>query len=215
MIVTATLLLTSVLAYAQKKLFEFGSHGPEFSYDNIRQQIIKWFRTSKLPMQEDQIQSTEEDIAIDSRLYHLKVMGNADKIVGKNDTYLEYKENIEVYCNMVHFEITNYPTELFYGIHFEFNSTELNQALCEAAKEMLAIERQYPILLADIELPKRPSWIFLTRRVLLEDDFHRELPKIATHSRHFVELVGHTFELIYSKEMIGKYLQVLQELKLK
>jgi len=209
MFVTATLLAATLLSYGQKKLFEFGSQGPQLLYEKIRQQIIEWFKETQSRIGENQIKWTDEHIGTDSRLYHLEVMGNPDRILAQHRISSGYDKEVAEYCKCVHFEITNYPAELLYGIHFEFDSAELNQVLCESAKEILAIDKQYPVLQVDTEVPKKPSWIFLTLRVLLEGDFHKELPEIATHARHFVELVGHTFELIYGKEMIKRYIEWL------
>lgn len=68
----------------------------------------------------------------------------------------------------------------------------------------------YPCLSVDKEIPKKPGWIFLIKRVELSGDLEKDLPLIETHARHFVELVCHTFPVLYSAT-IEQYLDFLKQ----
>lgn len=216
LLVTSTLVIILLLTYAQARFvtyFEPFEQTRQKVYENVKKEIMEWLAGGESPVTDENVR-LDHDPAVSSRLMHLKVNGNVKRIMDQSGLPQEAQGDIQKYCEAVHFELTNYPAELLYGVHFEFPSTEVNRQLSERAKEILAIETQYPALVPDKSVPKKPGWIFLCIRVELSGDFEKDLPNIATHARHFVELVGHMYDLLYCKRMVDNYLSILSEEKM-
>jgi hypothetical protein len=118
----------------------------------------------------------------------------------------EISKHVEAFAHGVHFEITFYPLEVLYGIHFQFDNHELNQRLWKMLRTEHAFDRQNRGFSEDDTIPKKPPWLLATKRVELTGDYWTDAPAIITHGRHFVELVGHWYDVVYSKEMLLAFL---------
>jgi len=210
-LVTLTLVMALGLCFIQSRLLDIGRLQREKLYEIIKKQIFEWFAESDTPLGESEAELLRQDVIIQSQLQHLKIKGNVQGIIKR---WPELKVNrlaIEEYCSKVHFEITSYPSELMYGLHFELDSLELNKKLCTFAVDVLGIKRQYSCLTIDTSVPKKPHWIFLTVKFEMEGEFQTEAPRMVTHGRHFVEFVGHNYEVVYGKQMIDKYIKEKQK----
>lgn len=205
-LVTVTLIMALGLWYIQSRLLDIGRLQREMLYERIKQQIFEWFAESETPLGENEAELVRRDITIRSQLQHLKIKGSVQSIIERWPELETHRLAVEEYCSKVHFEITSYPAELLYGLHFELDSLELNSKLCTCARDLLGVERQYSCLTIDTSVPKKPHWIFLTVKAEMKGDFQSDTPRIVTHGRHFVEFVGHSYEVIYGKEMIDQYL---------
>ena len=107
----------------------------------------------------------------------------------------------------IHFELTSYPSEIIYGIHFEFDNRELNETLTKRISDEHALSMQSVDIKVNNIIPKKPEWIFLTRTVELAGDVDSDFATVLTHARHFVELVGHYYDILYSKQIVDAYLR--------
>lgn len=121
------------------------------------------------------------------------------------------EEKKKKFCRNVHYELTHYPAELMYGIHFEFDEKKINSLMCKKLMDIINVQESFPFLQIDRETPKRPGWIFLIRRIDLTGDFDKDISLLSTHAWHFVELVCHTFPLIYCSEMMDAFLAMYQQ----
>lgn len=113
-------------------------------------------------------------------------------------------------CSEVHFELTFYPTKLIYGLHFESPVASVNRELADRLRDELGLGDGSGFEV-DRVVPKRPEWIFLIRTVPLSGNFEADFPEVMTHARHFVELVGHMYRLVYARPTLERYRSVLDE----
>jgi hypothetical protein len=124
-----------------------------------------------------------------------KIVGDAD------ENHLADIACSNALCAKVHFEFTFYPRKLIYGIHFEFSSKDLNEQYCIYIQDFLGFNDKSSFHV-DHEIPKKPGWVFLINNVELSGKLESDMPTILTHARHFVELVGHNYEFLYSREAV-------------
>ncbi|MRR55828.1 MAG: hypothetical protein EG822_15205 [Deltaproteobacteria bacterium] len=175
------------------------------SYQKIKHEIIQWFNHAKSPLFDERVVASSPAVTRNA-LQNFSVVGATQNIMNSHNYADQLYEKISIYCSKVHFELTNYPSEMIYGVHFELNNRQLNEKLCNYLFNKYGFDQQIKTFEIDIEIPKRPEWIFLTRTVKFNGNSEESFYCNLTHARHFVELVGHTYEFLYSKEMIDLYL---------
>lgn len=180
------------------------------NYKDIGDQIAKWFSLTGSPTFEPWVVDSEttEEREI---LRNFKVIGNYKKLCQYCRCPEKFNNLIKDYCDKVHFEFTSYPCEIIYGIHFEFYNRELNETLAARVRDELALGKQSVEIKADNIIPKKPNWIFLTRTVELVGDVDSDFATVLTHGRHFVELVGHYYDIIYSEQTMDIYLHLMEK----
>lgn len=166
-------------------------------YKDIGDQIVKWFSVTGSPTFERGVVNSE---TIEEReiLRNFKVIGNYKKLGQYCGFPEEFNRLIKDYCDRVHFEFTSYPREIIYGIHFEFDSRELNETMAERVSDELALSKQSIEIKADNIIPKKPDWIFLTRTIELFGDVDSDFPTVLTHARTLLSLsvIATTFSII-------------------
>ena len=178
-------------------------------YKNIGDQIIKWLKNSGSEVFEPGLVNSEKNE--EQEIYrNFAVSGSALKIADRDKLTNQEKCKIEQYCQKVHFELTTYPNEIIYGIHFEFSDYNINYSLCKRLKRELALDRQSSDIHEDNLIPKKPDWIFLTRTINFDGDINDNFPKVLTHGRHFVEFVCHNFDIVYGKVMVSFFLKQIK-----
>ncbi|UCG64851.1 MAG: hypothetical protein JSW12_19955 [Deltaproteobacteria bacterium] len=206
--ITAAVILILLVVTGQESIRRVTKIRRNRLYDSIGSQISDWFEITGSNFFHESVISTDDP---DKRkidiLRHFKVTGYAENIIKICNIGEIHLDHIRQYCENVHFELTIYPSEVLYGIHFEFFDSSLNFALYEKLTEILSISKQFGDFGIDQNTPKKPSWLFFTRNIKITGDPDKDLPEVMTHSRHFVELVGHTYDLVYGCEMILYYLK--------
>lgn len=175
------------------------------SYEKVAAEISDWFMAVKSPLFDDEVVASTP-CEKQQALQNFSVCGAAEKVMAVYGYGSELRPMIDQYCRQVHFELTNYPTEMIYGIHFELGIRSLNEKLCNFLLDHFGFRQQMKAFAIDEEIPKRPPWAFLTRTVELDADTEAGFAQNLTHARHFVELVGHGYEFLYSRGMIDLYL---------
>lgn len=209
--VTITLVIVILVVEGQDRLRDYILEQRQYTYVRIRDEILKWMSATKPIIFDDEDKQAKfiygSKFKEGEVFQHLKVTGVASKILGAYQ-YPEHQiDNLKQYSEVVHFEITRYPSELLYGIHFEIDDYRISKKLCERLSELMNLERQSADFMIDINTPKKPGWIFLTRKIKLSGDIDKDIAKVMTHARHFVELVCHSYDVVYSKQMIDLYIQ--------
>jgi hypothetical protein len=193
--VTTSTFIVLLIVWGYKSIYDYNEKRRKEIYDAIEKQIKDWLSVTGFPKANYYIVSNDT-------LRHFQVKANHRFLSSSSDKNFEEKK---IFCEKIHYELTHYPTELIYGIHFEFDNTAINSLLYKKFANMIDIKEVYPFLSVDKEIPKRPGWIFLIRKVDLSGDFDKDIALIATHIRHFVELVCHTFSTVYCSDIINAF----------
>lgn len=209
--ITVALVLMLIIIEGQNGLRAYIMKQRQATYKRIRDDILEWMKITK-PLAFDQEDHEAKFIYGDKYnqgevLQHLKVTGSLAKLMKIYGYPDELKDAVRFYSELVHFELTRYPTELLYGIHFEIDDYDISTKLSESLSVQLNLANQSAAFTVDNITPKKPGWIFLTRTVDMCGDIDKDFAKVMTHSRHFVELVCHSYDGLYSKAMIDLYLQ--------
>jgi len=201
---TVAMVLMYLLVEGQRNLHVSAARRRQRCYASIGEQIEDWFLCCESPLfRPDVVQP--EPTAFEA-LQNFKVVGAPDRVLNCLPQFRADPSSVAQYCSKVHFELTNYPGEMIYGVHFEFDDGELNRTLCDALKEQLKLDRQCVEFGIDRSIPKRPDWLFLTRTIPLPGGPEASFATNLTHSRHFVELVGHAYEVLYGQAMLELFL---------
>lgn len=140
------------------------------------------------------------DLIDDETFTDFKVQGDAELLDGGRAATL--------YASQAHFELTFYPTKLIYGLHFESSDPDVNEGMAEWLRDRVGLSEGSGFEF-DRLIPKKPGWVFLIRTVPLTGKFEKDFAEIMTHARHFVELVGHTYEIVYSPTSLERYRELL------
>jgi hypothetical protein len=192
---TGALLLLVVLSEAFYQMQQADETQKTATHRFIRARLVDWFGKGTF---------IEDEHVIDGESFtDFKVQGHPS-FVGMEDPL------VDEFRRDVHFELTVYPTKVIYGIHFESSVPSVNRAVCEAVREALRLGDESGFVL-DIAIPKRPEWLFLVRTIELSGDPEADLPRITTHARHFVELVGHGYELVFCPEIFRVFREQVTE----
>ncbi len=202
------LVLMFIIVEGQAGLRTYIMKQRQGTYIRIRDQILEWMKTTQPLAFDENVKFIYGDDAQGEVLQHLKVIGSSEKLMKLYNYPSKVKEVVQIYSKQVHFEITRYPSELLYGIHIEIDDYETSQKLGQALSDLLNLGKQTQDLQVNNTLPKNPGWVFITRAVELSGDIDKDTPKVMTHARHFVELVCHNYDYVYSKEMIDYYLDI-------
>lgn len=189
--ITSTIVLILLIVLAQASLYDYYQKKRRDLYTSVEKQIKEWFDEMNIIKPGDYIISND-------RLRHFQIKANWQGSCFNKERIESYK----LYFENVHYELTHYPTKLIYGIHFEFNDVAINSKICEKFVSMINFQNMYSFLTIDREIPKKPGWIFLIKEIELSGDFEKDAPLILTHARHFVELVCHTFTVLYCPELL-------------
>ena len=187
---TGALLLLVLLSDTVRSLQEADEKRKRRVHAFIRDKLEKWFEDAGSP------RGRISELIDDKSFTHFKVSGDPALLGGG--------ERARELCSKVHFELTFYPTKLIYGLHFEFPDPSVNRYLAELLREKLDMGEESGFKI-DRLVPKKPGWVFLIRTASLTGSFEADFPKVMTHARHFVELVGHTYELVYSRAVLEEY----------
>ena len=208
--VISTLFFVVILAILQQAIIDSLKRSREKIYKEGASEICNWLRRSDFFLKGESVLLKETNSQfIISELYHLKISGFPNKIIQDYSINSQYYESIHSYCNKVHFELTKYPAEILYGIHFELDkSYEFNKHLADHLRGLLGFEKQYTGISVDDYVPKKPNWIFLTKKVDFQVNMETDFLWARTHLRHFVELVCHYYEFLYGRDMIEFYLSL-------
>lgn len=198
--VTSTIVLILLIVLGYNSLHDYSQKMRKKIYDSIQIQIEEWFK-------EAGVMNKDNYIIIKDKLRHFKLKANYEFLCSDKPS----QQDNRLFCDAVHYELTHYPTELIYGIHFEFDVKKNNSSVCKKFMDLVDIADTYPCLSIDKETPKKPGWIFLIRRIELSGDIEKDLSLIETHARHFVELVCHTFPALYSTETLEQYFSLGQQ----
>jgi len=208
--ITLAVILMILVVEGQRSVRSVIRSQRRIDYQNIGGQITKWLQNSGskafAPNVVDSKTSEQHEI-----YRNFKVIGCATRIAERDHLNLQQSEAITQYCEKVHFELTSYPSEIIYGLHFEFGDFETNRVLCERLKDVLALNRQTCEICEDNIIPKKPDWFFVTRTVELEGDIDNDFPKVLTHGRHFVEFVCHSYDIVYGKTMVKFFLDQIEQ----
>lgn len=205
--ITLALILMLILAEGQRSICAMISRQRRQTYAQTEQQILDWFNVTKpqaFDFEEKLINS--EPAANQEILRNFKVEGSSKKLINFFKFNNESKALVEEYCKKVHFEITCYPSEIIYGIHIEFEDYDTSKEIYSELVNLLSLNRQSKGFTIDDTIPKKPGWIFITKTISLEGEEEKDFSKILTHARHFVELVGHSYDFLYSKKLIDIYI---------
>lgn len=202
---TVALVLMFLLVEGQKNLYQSAARRRQRSYAAIADQIRSWFAGTGSSLFEPAVVQPEAS-AFTEALQNFKVAGSPAAVLKCWPQFVGQHEQVAAYCSQIHFELTNYPGEMIYGVHFEFDCAELNRRLCQSLRERLRLDVQSREFAIDQSVPKRPEWIFLTRTVALPSGNEAGFATNLTHARHFVELVGHAYETVYGEAMIASFL---------
>ncbi len=198
--ITSTFFLVLLIVLGYKSVYDYNEKRRMDIYNSIEKQIIEWFKKI------DNLNYNDFIISND-KLRHFQVKAKYQSLCSDNRNIEEKK----IFCNKVHYELTHYPTELVYGIHFEFDKKTENSIIFDKFKDMIDFIDTCSFLSMDKEIPKKPGWIFLVRKVELSGDFDKDIPIIATHARHFVELVCHTFPVLYCSDILNAYINCINK----
>lgn len=201
---TVALVLMYLLVEGQKNLHVSAVRRRQRCYAAIGGQIEDWFDRCQSPLFDPAV-VMPESAAFDA-LQNFKVAGAPARVLTCYPQFQAERAALVDYCDKVHFELTNYPGEMIYGVHFEFADPDLNLQLCQALREQLNLDQQSREFKIDCTIPKRPGWIFLTRTIDLPADPEAGFALNLTHSRHFVELVGHAYDVLYGEPMLEAFL---------
>lgn len=194
--VTQALVIVVVLAAALRALGDV-DRGRRFEvYCFLEKELRTWFEASP-PLSD--LGPVEMEGVVSCSLTHFQVVGPAARQDRDGDDVV-----LQRFCRDVHFELTFYPTKVVYGLHFENADRSVNERMAAAVREVLGLEDTSGFGV-DREIPKKPAWVFLVRKAPLSGDFERDTAELTTHARHFIELVGHSFDLIYSTPMANRY----------
>ncbi len=206
--VTVTLILIFLIVEGQKSISGMISRQRKETYAQTEEQIFDWLKITKSQVFDFEANLINSEPAPHQDiLQNFKVEGSASKIIEFFSYNNETSQFVEEFCRNVHFEMTCYPSEIIYGIHIECDNYKLSQTIFGGIEEILNLSRQSKEFVIDNIIPKKPGWIFITKTISLEGDEDRDFPIILTHARHFVELVGHNYDLIYSKKLIDMYIK--------
>ena len=194
--VTGGLLLIVVLGAAIRALTDADQRWRLDTYHFIRQGLTDWFGQDPPVSSMDPKQLIQEIVS----------QGHTDFQVRGTERLLELKDRATAprFCSEVHFEFTFYPTKLIYGIHFESPSRAVNEAMFSEIRTALGIDEESGFVV-DHQIPKKPAWIFFIRTVEISGDFGKDMPAVMTHARHFVELIGHSYAIVYSDAMAERF----------
>lgn len=205
--ITLALILMVLITEGQKSIHIMMSQKRKKIYAETEDQLINWFEAVQPKTFDFTVKLVNsEPAAYQDTLQNFKVEGSAKKVIELYSYKDEFSVAAEEYCKNVHFEITCYPTEIIYGIHIEFDDYGLNQKIHTNIEQILQLNRQSREFIIDNIIPKKPDWIFITKTIPLEGNEDKDFPKVLTHTRHFVELVGHSYDLLYSKQLIDIYI---------
>ena len=188
--VTGTLILIVALGAAIRALTDADKRRRSDAYDFIRKTLTDWFA-------QDESNALIDEIASQPHT-DFKVRG-AEKLID-----LAGRATAKRFCTEVHFEFTFYPTKLIYGIHFESPYRTLNESMLSEVRAALLLDEESGFVV-DHQIPKKPPWIFFIRTVEISGDFEQAMPAVMTHARHFVELVGHSYSIIYNNAMAERF----------
>lgn len=205
--VTVALVLMFLIIEGQRSIRAMIAKQRTQTYAQTENQILKWFEITKPQAFDfDANLINSEPAQYQDILRNFKVEGSAKKIINVFHYNNKSSQYAKEYCKNVHFEITCYPSEIIYGIHIEFDDYQLSQKIHTALEQILNLRRQSKEFTKDDIIPKKPGWLFITKTIHLEGDDDKDFLKILTHARHFVELVGHSYDLLYSKKLIDIYI---------
>lgn len=205
--ITLALILMVIVAEGQRSIRATIFRQRRQTYAQTEQQILDWFKVTKpqaFDFEDNLINS--EPAAHQDILRNFKVEGSSKRIIELFNFNKESSSLVEEYCKKVHFEITCYPSEIIYGIHIEFDDYETSQKIYAGLEQLLNLNRQSKGFIIDDTIPKKPGWVFITKTIMLVGDEDKDFSKTLTHARHFVELVGHIYDYLYSKKLIDIYI---------
>ncbi len=198
--VTGGLLLIVVLGAAIRALTDADQRWRLDTYRFIQQGLTEWF-AQDAPSSSVEPKEFIEEITSQGHT-DFKVRG-MERILQVEDRTMAHR-----FCSEVHFEFTFYPTKVIYGVHFESASHAVNTAMFSEIRTALALDEESGFVV-DHRIPKKPPWIFFIRTVEISGDFEKDMPAIMTHARHFVELIGHGYAIVYSDAMAERFASVL------
>lgn len=196
--VTGTLIALVVLDRAVRALSDVEKRRQREVYSFIQTRLEEWFNQDP-----DLGPSSILERVVDKSFTHFKVQGDPERI-RTVDAAIASK-----FCEEVHFEFTFYPTKVIYGIHCESPSEKVNSVMCDRVRSCLRLDDKTGFV-RDAEIPKKPGWVFLIRSVAVSEGLESDLPETMTHARHYVELVGHSYALLYSEDMARDYQDALR-----
>lgn len=211
--ITVALILILIIIHGQDSLSAFIQKRRIITYLRIRKDILDWLQATRPPSFDEAddeakfiygTKDTQEQV-----LQHLKVMGSPSRLMTIYHFPDQAAAAVKAYSESVHFELTRYPAELLYGIHFEIDDYAVSQELSQAVARLLNLPQQCDDIKPDTKTPKKPGWVFLTRSVELSGDIDKDYAQVMTHARHFVELVCHSYDSLYSKPMLELYLELM------
>ena len=182
--VTSSVVIILLIVLGYKNLYDYNKRIREELFAGIEKQIREWLK-------ETGFDTSSVCVISNEKLRHLQAKAFS----------CEMKE----ICEKVHYELTLYPVKLIYGIHFEFDDITLNSILYKKFIDTIDIQKICSDFIVDKEIPKQAGWIFLIRKVELSGDLDKDIPIIATHARHFVELVCHTLKILYGPNIVDTY----------
>ena len=194
--VTGGLLLIVVLGAAIRALTDADQRWRLDTYHFIQQGLTDWFTEDRPSPSIDSKEFVQE--IIHQGHTDFKVRG-AEKLLQVTN-----RAAAQRYCSEVHFEFTFYPTKVIYGIHFESASRAVNETMCAEIRSALAIDEESGFVV-DRQIPKKPPWVFFIRTIEISGDFGKDMPAVMTHARHFVELIGHGYTIVYSDAMVERF----------
>lgn len=201
--ITVAVILMFIIIEGQRSLRAMIIRQRKENYAQVEREIVDWFKETKPKSFDfDANLVTSEPTKTQEILRNFKVEGSPKKIMELYGYKNEVTKFIEEYCKKVHFELTCYPIEIIYGIHIEFDNYELSKSIYEKLESNLLLSRQSKDFKIDDIIPKKPGWVFITKTIELEGDEDKDFPKVLTHTRHFVELVGHCYDFLYEKNLV-------------
>lgn len=199
--VTGALLLLVILDQGIQAMSGVEKRRRREVYSDIKERIRSWFGNVYKKEGDEFVNQVVDDVSYTD----LKVKGQLSLIDQVPSSIAEQ------YCEQIHFEFTFYPTKIIYGIHFESPWPSVNEAMFQCIRSELQLDDDTGFI-RDREIPKKPGWIFLIRTVQAAEALESDHAVIMTHARHFVELVGHSYNIIYSNEMAEQFASVLSEI---
>ncbi len=206
--VTGALLLIVVLGEAIRAMSDADIRGRSDTYRFISQALSKWFEGTELGASLGEITSqTYTDYKVRGSEALLAQKGSSRGEHRFTGSFAEASVDPEIlsrFCSEIHFEFTFYPTMIIYGIHFESPSRDANESMLAAVRTALALGDASGFTV-DHQVPQKAPWVFFIRTVEVSGDFERDMPKVTTHARHFVELIGHGYDVLYSIEMLERF----------
>lgn len=201
--ISLAVILMLLVVEGQGNFYTMVKKKREEDYNDIEKQITDWFEENETSI------FNKKDINPGSKdekdaLRNFKVIGNYEELQ-KRILDQDIHSDIKEYCEQIHFEFTLYSTEILYGIHIELDNYDLSYRVYEKLNEVFAFEKQCVGFKIDNITPKIPSWVFLVKLVEFENDIESNFPQVLTNARHFVELVGHAYDIIYSEDMVKEF----------